>query len=285
VVAQKVLVDSAPAHEITLHEAAEMLDVHYMTAYRYVRLGLLPAHKAAGTWRVLLHDLRAFQGQSHQPIDAEVSLKKNVVWWERLEARLLVGDGNGAWAVVEAALVAGVSLEDIYTKVLSPAMVNIGDQWARGDLEIYHEHQASAIVGRIMGRLGPRFVGRGRTKGSIIVGAPQGEHHDLVVSMVADLLRQRGWEVFDLGADLPAHSFIAAVNNTPDVVAACVSITSPTARDAARELIFSLRETADRAVPIYIGGAAVLSAADAEELGAHGWASDVDVLVGFLAQG
>ena len=284
-VAQKVIVESAPAHEVTLHEAAVMLDVHYMTAYRYVRLGLLPAHKAAGTWRVLLHDLREFQGQSPQPLDAEASLKKNVVWWERLEARLLAGDGSGAWAVVEAALVAGVSLEDIYTKVLSPAMVNIGDQWARGDLEIYHEHQASAIVGRIMGRLGPRFVGRGRTKGSIIVGAPEGEHHDLVVSMVADLLRQRGWEVFDLGADLPAHSFIAAVKNTPEVAAACVSITSPTARDAARKLIFSLREAAGDAVPIYIGGAAVLSAADAEELGAHGWANDVDVLVGLLAQG
>ena len=284
-VAQKVIVESAPAHEVTLHEAAVMLDVHYMTAYRYVRLGLLPAHKAAGTWRVLLHDLREFQGQSPQPLDAEASLKKNVVWWERLEARLLAGDGSGAWAVVEAALVAGVSLEDIYTKVLSPAMVNIGDQWARGDLEIYHEHQASAIVGRIMGRLGPRFVGRGRTKGSIIVGVPEGEHHDLVVSMVADLLRQRGWEVFDLGADLPAHSFIAAVKNTPEVAAACVSITSPTARDAARKLIFSLREAAGDAVPIYIGGAAVLSAADAEELGAQGWASDVDVLVGLLAQG
>ena len=284
-VAQKVIVESAPAHEVTLHEAAVMLDVHYMTAYRYVRLGLLPAHKAAGTWRVLLHDLREFQGLNPQPLDAEASLKKNVVWWERLEARLLAGDGSGAWAVVEAALVAGVSLEDIYTKVLSPAMVNIGDQWARGDLEIYHEHQASAIVGRIMGRLGPRFVGRGRTKGSIIVGAPEGEHHDLVVSMVADLLRQRGWEVFDLGADLPAHSFIAAVKNTPEVAAACVSITSPTARDAARKLIFSLREAAGDAVPIYIGGAAVLSAADAEELGAHGWASDVDVLVGLLAQG
>ena len=284
-VAQKVIVESAPAHEVTLHEAAVMLDVHYMTAYRYVRLGLLPAHKAAGTWRVLLHDLREFQGQSPQPLDAEASLKKNVVWWERLEARLLAGDGSGAWAVVEAALVAGVSVEEIYTKVLSPAMVSIGDQWAQGNLEIYHEHQASAIVGRIMGRLGPRFVGRGRPKGSIIVGAPAGEHHDLVVSMVADLVRQRGWEVFDLGANLPTHAFIAAVSNTPDVVAACVSITSPTARDAARELIFSLREAAGDAVPIYIGGAAVLSAADAEELGAHGWASNVDALVGLLEQG
>jgi methanogenic corrinoid protein MtbC1 len=187
--------------------------------------------------------------------------------------------------VVEAALVAGVSVEDIYTKVLSPAMVSIGDQWARGDLEIYYEHQASAIVGRIMGRLGPRFVGRGRTKGSIVVGAPQGERHGLVVSMVADLLRQRGWEVFDLGADLPAQSFIAAVKNTPDVVAACVSVTSPSARDAACELIAALREASGDAVPIYVGGAAVLSAPDAEELGAHGWASNVDVLVGLLEQG
>ncbi|MEI8161160.1 MAG: helix-turn-helix domain-containing protein [Actinobacteria bacterium] len=284
-VAQKVVVESVSAHEMTLHEAAEMLDVHYMTAYRYVRLGLLPAHKAAGTWRVLLSDLRQFQGQNPQPIDVEDSRKKNVLWWERLEARLLAGDGSGAWAVVEAALVAGVSVEDIYTKVLSPAMVSIGDQWARGDLEIYYEHQASAIVGRIMGRLGPRFVGRGRTKGSIVVGAPQGERHGLVVSMVADLLRQRGWEVFDLGADLPAQSFIAAVKNTPDVVAACVSVTSPSARDAACELIAALREASGDAVPIYVGGAAVLSAPDAEELGAHGWASNVDVLVGLLEQG
>ena len=46
-VAQKVIVENAPPHEVSLHEAAAMLDVHYMTAYRYVRLGLLPAHKAA----------------------------------------------------------------------------------------------------------------------------------------------------------------------------------------------------------------------------------------------
>ena len=88
-VAQKVVVHSATAHEVTLHEAAEMLDVHYMTAYRYVRLGLLPAHKTAGTWRVLLHDVQNFKGQNPQPLDAKSSLKKNVVWWERLEARLL----------------------------------------------------------------------------------------------------------------------------------------------------------------------------------------------------
>ena len=38
--------------QLTLHEAAEVLGVHYMTAYRYVRLGLLDAEKVRGTWRV-----------------------------------------------------------------------------------------------------------------------------------------------------------------------------------------------------------------------------------------
>jgi len=64
-----------------------------------------------------------------------------------------------------------------------------------------------------------------------------------------------------------------------------VSVTSPTARDAARELVLSLRTSVGDAVPVYVGGAAVLSAQDAQELGAHGWASDVNVLVELLEQG
>jgi hypothetical protein len=46
-----------------------------------------------------------------------------------------------------------------------------------------------------------------------------------------------------------------------------------------------LRTSVGDAVPVYVGGAAVLSAEDAQELGAHGWASDVNVLVELLEQG
>ena len=42
---------------MTLHEAAELLGVHYMTAYRYVRLGLLQAAKRGGAWRVSREDI------------------------------------------------------------------------------------------------------------------------------------------------------------------------------------------------------------------------------------
>ncbi len=45
----------APAgggEQLTLHEAADRLGVHYMTVYRHVRLGMLPARKVGGSWRV-----------------------------------------------------------------------------------------------------------------------------------------------------------------------------------------------------------------------------------------
>ena len=48
---------SDPARHLSLHEAADLLGVHYMTIYRRVRLGILPARKVGGTWLVDPADL------------------------------------------------------------------------------------------------------------------------------------------------------------------------------------------------------------------------------------
>ena len=47
--------------DISLHDVAEALHVHYMTAYRYVREGLLPGHKVGRRWCVRKSDLDQFQ--------------------------------------------------------------------------------------------------------------------------------------------------------------------------------------------------------------------------------
>ncbi|MEY2765605.1 MAG: Helix-turn-helix domain, partial [Actinomycetota bacterium] len=44
---------------VTLHEAARRLRVHYMTVYRYVRSGRLPARQEDGEWKVLVSDIQA----------------------------------------------------------------------------------------------------------------------------------------------------------------------------------------------------------------------------------
>ena len=275
-------VSSMSDTDLTLQEAAEVLGVHYMTAYRYVRLGLLPAVKAGGTWRVATADLDEFRSSTGATGTVGAGRgRRRAPWAERLEARLIAGDARGAWSVVEAALAAGCDLDDVYLEMLAPAMTMIGNRWERGELDVSVEHRATGIAMRLVGRLGPRFVRRGRPRGTVIVGAPEGERHALPIAMLADLVRQQGWEVSDLGADVPHSSFVHAVTTTPDVAAIGISVTSSACLDAARALISALRE-ATTGVPIVIGGRAVGDDAAGRTLGADAVASSGEAFVALL---
>lgn len=269
--------------ELTLHEAAELLGVHYMTAYRYVRLGLLPAVKSGGTWRVAQSDLDEFRAVADAPVQRGAG-RRRAPWADRLESRLIAGDTRGAWGVVEAALAAGCELEEIYLDVLSPAMGMIGARWEAGELDISVEHRATGIAMRLIGRLGPRFVRRGRTRGVVVLGAPTGERHALPIAMLADLIRQQGWDVSDLGADVPDASFVHSVLTTPDVVAVGVSVTNSDCLESARSAITALRE-ATAGLLVVVGGRAIVDeehgrslGADAVALSSRGFATLLDGL-------
>jgi MerR family transcriptional regulator, light-induced transcriptional regulator len=274
-------VTSSDAPVLTLQEAADALGVHYMTAYRYVRLGLLQASKTGGTWKVARVDLEEFTSPA-TPAGGTGPRRRRAPWAARLEQRLLAGDPRGAWGVVEAALAAGAEHDEIYLDVLSPALVSIGDRWERGEIDIADEHRASGIAMRIVGRLGPRFVRRGRTRGVVIVGAPAGEHHNLPVALVADLVRQGGWEVSDLGADTPTASFAHAALSTDGLVAVGISVTTPEALPSASEALAALREVTTPQVVLFLGGLAVRDREHARELGADDFAGDGRALAELL---
>lgn len=272
---------NVPSESVTLQQAAEELGVHYMTAYRYVRHGQLTATKRDGIWQVERTDLDAFRSGSTPAARRGAGRAVEAPWADRMYARLLVGDANGAWGVVEGAMAAGATPQKIYTEVVSPALVTIGERWAAGELDISVEHRATGIVQRLIGRLGPQFVRRGRSRGTVVVGAPRGETHSLVVSMVADLLRAAGWDVSDLGADTPAASFLAAVTEV-DPVAVVVSVTNVDNLPAARELCAQLGPALS-GQSLLVGGHAVDSAEVAASIGDVRWVPDVDSLVGELA--
>jgi methanogenic corrinoid protein MtbC1 len=204
--------------------------------------------------------------------EGESTGRRRAPWASRLEARLVAGDGRGAWGVVEAALAAGAELDEVYLEVISPAMRRIGERWAAGELDISVEHRASGIALRLIGRLGPRFARRGRPRGAVLLGTPAGERHSLPVAMLADLLRGDGWEVSDIGADLPAESFVRAAVETSELVAVGVSVTSADNLDAAAEVLHALRAAVTHA-HVVVGGAAIADEAHALALGAQGWAA------------
>lgn len=252
----------------TLAEAADRLGVHYMTAYRYVRLGQLPARKEAGTWRVSSRDLDLFQhGTSVDP-----SPRRAAPWHIRLENRLLDGDDTGSWKVIEAALTAGVGPLDIYCDVMVPALASIGEKWREGDVSVGEEHLASALVGRLIGRLGPRFHRRGRRRGTVVVTGPPGERHSLNLAMVSDALRASGYMVYDLGSDLPLDAFQGELTRLAPIKAVCIGVLDAEALSACAAMVATARQALDADAPVILGGGAVSDHDDALRLGADRWA-------------
>lgn len=253
---------------IPLAEAAQRLGVHYMTAYRYVRTGRLPARRDGVQWTVDPADLRTVRspaaGRRRRGTAGLVRSEAPA----RLAGRLVAGDEAGAWSVVESTLAAGVDPAELYLEVLAPALRDIGDGWEAGHLSVADEHRATAVAQRLVGRLGPMMTRRGRKRGTVIVGAPAGDLHGLPCAIVADVLREAGFEVVDLGANTPPESFIHAADDASRLVAILLGVTTSGREREVRTVVRALRRAG---VPVLVGGAAIADEAAAVALGAHGW--------------
>jgi len=245
---------------LTLQEAADRLGVHYMTVYRWVRTGRLPATKHDGAWQVREADLEAATEAPTTPRRARVDHA------DRMAQRLVAGDENGAMAVAEAALAGGMEPEDLYLDVLAESMRRIGDRWGTGSVTVAEEHQATAIMHRLLGRLGRNFARPGRGRGTIVLGAAAGDHHGLPGAFVADPLRGRRFTVVDLGADSPPEAFVDAARRADHLLAVGITLTAPPLTPV-RQTIEALRQ-AGITVPVLVGGAAIDGEASARRLGA-----------------
>jgi excisionase family DNA binding protein len=236
---------------IGLTEAAERLGVHYMTAYRYVRTGRLAGERVGAQWRVATADVDELLAR---PRIVAGRGRRALRYDTLLSGRLLAGDEAGAWQVIEEAATSAHRPEEIYLDVIGPAMQQVGDDWATGEVDVVDEHVATVIAYRLIGRLGPRFNRRGRSRGSVVLGAPTGDHHGLPVSLVADPLRGRGFEVVDLGSHAPPESFVAAALRADRLVVVGIAVTIGDNGRAVEDTVHALRVVPE--VPIVVGGAA-----------------------------
>ncbi|HEU5205264.1 MAG TPA: cobalamin-dependent protein [Candidatus Limnocylindrales bacterium] len=279
---------------LTLHEAANRLGVHYMTVYRRVRLGMLPAHKVGGSWRIEPADLagqRSTDPAEDRPAGATPTStstsasprRRRAPWVMRLQQRMLAGDGAGSWQVVEAAMASGVEPQDVYVELLGPALHEIGSAWERGEIGIADEHLASGVAASIVGRMGPRFRRRGRHRGTVLVAMPAGERHGLGVAMLADILSQAGFEVLNLGPDTPPESLQTAMAARDDLSAVVISVVSAARLPGAARLVAAARRS-NRDAAIVAGGFAVSDQATAQRLGADGWVADPRQLAQLISE-
>jgi len=187
-----------------------------------------------------------------------------------LEAALLNGDAPAAFTVVDDALARWATPEDVLTEMLVVAMHHIGDRWESGEITVADEHQAAVVAARIVGRLGPRFAHRGRHRGTVVVGVAAGDQHGLPSAIVADLLRQAGFRVIDLGADTPVEAFVEVATKADRLLAVGIGSTVTKGHRSVAATVRALHEACP-GVPVIVGGASVSSRELAQRLGADLW--------------
>ncbi len=260
---------------ISLRAAAERLGLHYMTIYRYVRTGRLAATKRGGQWYVDVADLDGLVIGS-DPAVRDGSRARAAL---QLEDRMIAADEPGAWSVVSQALTSGAEPADIHLQMLIPAMQSVGDRWARGDITVFDEHQATVVATRLAARLGPRFRLRAAPKAHVVVGLVCGDTHALTTAIMADLLRGGGYEVTDLGADTPPESFVEVIESTSMPLAAvAISSSMFEAVDAVHTTVQAIRASRPD-LSIAVGGAGIIDREQARAIGDTVGASDIGELV------
>jgi MerR family transcriptional regulator, light-induced transcriptional regulator len=268
--------------DVSLRDAAELLGVHYMTAYRYVRLGLLPARKAGGAWLVAEGDVTRFVEGRDEAAGARRRGRQRARGDdpERLAARLLAGDRRGSLQVVEAALL-HLGYKDLIVEVMAPALREVGDRWWTGQIDVADEHRATEISLELLYQVGNRFIRRGRKRGVVVIGCAPGERHSMPAALVASAVRSNGFSVDWLGADVPATSFVVGARSHPDLVAVGVSVTSTALAGSIPTVVSVLREAGITA-PVIVGGAGIDGEDHARALAADAQASDARAAVEVL---
>lgn len=185
---------------------------------------------------------------------------------------VLTGDADGAADLARAELEAGTAPAVIMNDALISAMDEAGARMATGELFIPEVLVASEAMRAAMDVITPHLeVEATGGRGTVVIGAVEGDVHDIGKSLVALMLDGAGFTVHDLGVDVATPAFVAAAKeHEADVVA--MSSLMVTTMPKMKVVIEALREAGIEAKPI-VGGAPITQAF-ADEIGAAGYAPD-----------
>ena len=164
-------------------------------------------------------------------------------------------------AVVEAAkeaMDAGVDPQTAITDGMVPGMTIIGEKYETGEYFLSELVVSGEVMKEGLKVINPYIKGGSAKKlGEVVIATVEGDNHDLGKNIVTTLLGVQGFEVVDLGADVPTDEIINAVKERkPDILglSALLTVTMPKMGEAIEALkAADLREK----VKVIVGGSPV----------------------------
>jgi len=185
-------------------------------------------------------------------------------------------DGNAkkARSLSQEAMAEGTAPGKVLTEALIPAMAEVGRRMKEGEYYVPEVLISARAMYAALGVLRPMLAETGaKPAGVVVAGTVKGDLHDIGKNLVCMMLEGTGYEVHDLGTDVPPGRFVEAIQqNQANIVALSALLT--TTMPSMKSTIDAIKEAGLRdRVKILIGGAPVTQRY-ASEIGADGYAPD-----------
>ncbi len=193
---------------------------------------------------------------------------------KEISRQLQLGDDEQVGALTRQAIDQGIDPATILNDGLVGGMNVVGEAFRTHEIFLPDVLMAAKAMYAGMDLLKPLFVKGGiPTRGTVVIGTVKGDLHDLGKNLVGIMLKGVGYEVIDLGKDVPAEAFIdAAVKGNASVIGMSALLT--TTMPAMKMVIDMLRERGLQGKIRTIVGGAPITKAFAEQIGADAYAFD-----------
>jgi 5-methyltetrahydrofolate--homocysteine methyltransferase len=210
--------------------------------------------------------------------DIIATIKENVIQGRKTQEDVGIDDNlagtPGVVELVQQALESNISPQVIITEGLTAGMQVVGEKFSTKEYFIPDMLASAEAVGAAMDIMRPVLESANvETKGKFAIATVKGDIHDIGKNIVAILLKGAGYEVHDLGVDVPTEKVVEVIRKeTPDFLGLSALLT--TTMVVMGEVIEALKENGLRdKVKVLIGGAAV-SDEYAQEIGADAYCVD-----------
>lgn len=192
---------------------------------------------------------------------------------------ILAGKGDKAANATKRALDEGLAPQDIINGQMIRAMSEVGQRFQDGKAFVPQLLMAGRAMKTALEILKPLLAGQASTTlGRIVIGTVKGDLHDIGKNLVASMLEGCGFEVKNIGIDVPSEKFVEAVKDfNADIL--CMSALLTTTMTYMRDVIKALEDAGIRNdVKVMVGGAPVTQTF-ADEIGADGYSDNANSAV------
>ena len=194
---------------------------------------------------------------------------------EEIRKAIECGKPKDTERLIRQALEDGENPAVILEDAMVPAMRTAGEAYRREESDIPKILLAARSMQKGLNILEPILEqDPDRHPGTVILGTVEGDLHDVGKNLVAIMLRSAGFEVIDLGVDVPIEKFVETVKENPDVKIVCLSALLTTTMPAMKDTVAALAAEDFRSnIKIMVGGAPITQEF-ADEIGADAYTAD-----------